>query len=339
MTRMLLTGLCCALFLSASGAAPANYAPYAPPFAAASGERRPATKIVAGKSTVTFQGSAIALRLFAGWEGTLFSPDLAHRYGGLVVESGTAAISGVRGALEGSSCGFTYPGRDGLAQRFTLLPDGRVRVELENGAGDGEVHWNLSLLGEFFGGAAIEIDGRQFRLPPYQEKAQFYNRLYDGPAKRVTFFPDVPEKTFSFEFPAGCQARLGSSGGRYGVALRLAPASKTEKFEMILEPGTVETGKIVDPQGYTLKAGAYDFWAVDRLRLPDRRGKNLLGNSSFEQGFASLWFPHGGGMFSRKLWDTKPIRVDDKDAFAGTSSLEILSDDPKAELEIGRAHV
>lgn len=332
MIRILTTGLFCGLVLSLSAAAPEKYAPYAPPFAAAAGERRPATRIVHWKVAEILQGSSVALNLFANGEANLFSPDLKQRYGGLTVMFGTKALSGKRSPWEKDSCFFTYPDAAGLVQRFTLRPDGRIRIELDKPAGQ-EVFWNLSLIGEFFGGAAIRIDDRQFRLPPHDEKAQFYNRLYDGPAKRITFFPDVPEKTFSFEFPAGCQARLGSSGGHYGVALRLAPtAADAAKLEMILEPGTVEIGNVPAPQGYTLKAGAYDFWSVDRLRLPDRRGKNLLGNNSFEQGFASLWFPHGGGMFSRKLWDTKPIRVNDADAFAGSSSLEILSDDPKGEL-------
>ena len=328
MFRFLLPALCGTVLY----AAPPEYLPYAPPFAP-TGEQRSDTRVTSGKYSVTFQGVTLALRLFAEGEANLFSPDLKTRYGGLVVRQGKTSLSGRRGELRDGSCAFTYAGQPGLTQRFTLRPDGRIAVKLAQA--DRPLHdvgWIFSLISEYFGGSAIEVDGRLIPLAPYSETARFHKVLHDGTASRIVFLAGDTSRSFTIQLPRKNRIRLISAGGRYGLSLQLFPAPQAKTIEMLLSPGTTAAAADQPPAGFTVRAGQYDFWKVDRLRLPDYRAKNLLSNSSFEQGFASLWFPHGGGLFSRKLWERKPIRIDEADAFSGKSSLRLESDAPRAEL-------
>ena len=313
-------------------AAPAEYTPYAPPFAP-SAERRADTQVSSGRYAVTFQGTALGLRLFNRGEANVLSPDLKVRYGGLVVQADKRSLSGECSALENGSCAYSYPARPGLSERFSLRPDGQIAIELiDSAAGLGGCNWLYSLISEYFGSSAIEVDGRRFQIPPYRTDAKFHKVLYDGPARQVVFFAGDSDRSFTIRFPGRVRIRLVSAGGRYGLSLQVTPMAGAEKLEMLLEPGKAAAVENRPPAGFTVRAGGYDFWAVDRLRLPDARAKNLLSNSSFEQGFASLWYPHGGGLFSRKLWERKPIGIDEKEAFAGNASLRIETDAPEAEL-------
>ena len=329
MFRCLLFSILCGTVL---GAAPTEYVPYAPPFAPTT-EQRSDTRVNVGKYSVTFQGARLALRLFTTGEANLLSPDLKIRYGGLVVRQGKKSLSGRRGELHNGSCAFRYTALPHLEQNFTLLPDGRISIKLtDSNRSLDDIFWTFSLISEYFGGSAIEIDGRRAQIAPYRESSRFHRVLHDGTAGRIVFFAGDSGRSFTIELPQKNRIRLVSADGRYGLSLQLFPASQANTIEMLLTPGTTAVAANQPPKGFSVRAGQYDFWSVDRLRLPDRHSKNLLSNSSFEQGFASLWYPHGGGLFSRKLWTRKPIRIDEEEAFSGKSSLRIESDAPQAEL-------
>ncbi|NLE55012.1 MAG: hypothetical protein GX617_08765, partial [Lentisphaerae bacterium] len=63
---------------------------------------------------------------------------------------------------------------------------------------------------------------------------------------------------------------------------------------------------------------------LDRYCLPDYRGKNLIQNGSFEQGFRYYHFRHRGKQ-NFALCDVKPVRISDTEALFGSKSLSIYS--------------
>ena len=292
------------------------------------------TRYIQEKSSAVFRGDNLALKYYRTGGQNFLSADQKRQYGWCIVEANGKTVDGIRRAPQKNIVQFDYPSFPGLTQRFALQEDGTVRATLSAPDDIGSCRLQMRFFGEHFGKAQLLVDHRNFRLPPYREKAAFLHALYRGKAQKIVFFADLPDKRFEFVFDIPVEIKLDSIGGRWGIGLTIIPPpdAKSLSYRVIL---LREKNVCLDtpPREYTTRVGAYDFWREDHLRLPDRSAKNLLANSSFEQGFASLCAPpHGGGVVSRAVWEKKPIRIDTREAFDGAASLSILSDHRMAGL-------
>ncbi|MDD3885936.1 MAG: hypothetical protein PHI35_03605, partial [Victivallaceae bacterium] len=307
---------------------------YEPPFKASSSLRKTVTTCVPGKAVTCFQGSGMSLKFFLNGTPNWFSPDQKMRYGAITADFNGKTLNGVRSAGENQKViQYTYPELPGLKFDFSLRDDGLVNASLGREEGLTGCELKMIFIGEFFGGSVIKIDNKSFAQPPYRADASFYKKLFDGSASELTFFAERPDKTVTVKFAAPVKLTLASTGGRYTVWIGVKPAAGAKSIDFVINPGSVEVAADNTPVGVTTKVGRYDFWKEDRLRLPYRGDKNLLSNNSFEQGWSYLWQTHiGGGVYSQPLWDTKPLAIDDKEAFDGSHSLRILSDRRRAGL-------
>jgi len=320
-----------ALVLFTGMAAMAATPDYPPPFMEKNGAKTVKTQLHAGTALIRFAGATLNLKMFNSGEVNLFAPDNELRWGAIVIEKDKKPISGQRVKKSDNTYAFTYPDAPGLEERLSLEKDGRIKVELTDAQHLQGREMTVSMIREFFGNTTVEIDGKSFPLRAYREDDQTSDLLWNAPAQRIVFFADIPDKTFSLDLAKPTRIRLINGSGRYGLRLSIFPNAEDKELALWITSGTGATAAAA-PKGYATTVDRYDFWAQDRLRLPDRKSKNLLQNSSFEQGFAALWFSQclSGGFFNRAMWEAKPIRIDEQDARTGRASLRIMSDAPDA---------
>lgn len=142
---------------------------------------------------------------------------------------------------------------------------------------------------------------------------------------KIIFCADTPESAFAIETPKGakividpkrtCAAVSISLGG--GTFVLDAGRSRREK------PGASASASFG-------KIGAVDFYKTERMELPDRRGKNLMQNPSFEMGFQYMSFRHFlMPPMNPRIWSEKPVTIREGGAFHGGKCLSIRSENPK----------
>lgn len=154
------------------------------------------TRYIQQKSSVAFRGDNLALKYYRTGGQNFLSADQKRQYGWCIVEANGKTVDGIRRAPQKNIVQFDYPSFPGLTQRFALQEDGTVRTTLSAPDGIGSCRLQMRFFGEHFGKAQLLVDHRNFRLPPYREKAAFLHALYRGKAQKIVFFADLPDKRF-----------------------------------------------------------------------------------------------------------------------------------------------
>ncbi len=170
---------------------------------------------------------------------------------------------------------------------------------------------------EFFADTTADLDGKKTRIEARKKPENFAN------IKNIAFCADAKETSFGMRFRPSANAALS-----FGKSAAQVEISFNNGCLFEIDMGVSKTTKTPPPpQGVVHKIGNVDFWAEERMVLPDTRGKNLLQNSSFEMDFQYLAFRHFlMPALNKKLWQTKPVKISENTAKFGKKSLEIFSD-------------
>lgn len=284
------------------------------------------TKALYGKNSARFTGESITM-VFHGNVNEICLGKEQIRIGGTnLLIDGKTGVRGRATFVSGSPVVYPFAGYPDVKESYSVNKNGSINCEIATGGKKTQI--SIAFIRDFFGGSAVVIDGKRFQVPPVREGESFSQEWWNAPAKRITFFPDSPEKRFDLLPGDGVTLRFSYISDRYGLHIRLIPKADASSYSYTIEPGRSRGDVSVSPAGYNTQSANYDFWKDDRLRLPDNRAKNLLNNSSFEQGMLSFFFHHttSGGVFSRNLWEVKPYQISGEQSFHGTSSLRIQSD-------------
>ncbi|MBS1369145.1 MAG: hypothetical protein HPZ91_04220 [Lentisphaeria bacterium] len=320
-----------ALFaLGAAGAAPPPPLPVtAPPYAGGeAGTLRRDTKFLPGKGVSIFSGTAVQLMCYRNGTPQLNFTRQKKRFGGFALLVDGKAVSGTR-REEGENVFYDFP--EGGLLSLRLLPDGRIEGKLHFPAAR-KLLLEIPLAGEFFGGSGFEAGEKRLTIPAYADNPNYdYRKLFAGKVKTVRLCTDAPERTFALEFENETEILLGNFTKARRALLRLIPSNASAGFSFLLDPGSLEEAPSHPPANRVTQAGGCDLWKLDRYSLPDTRGRNLLQNSSFEQGFRYLIFHHRGRQ-NFGIFDDPPVRVGTEQALHGTHSLMLRSDAPAQNL-------
>lgn len=279
------------------------------------------TRHVPGKGISRYKGSAMQVMCYV--KGTpqfnFTKPD--ERFGGIALSVDGRSVKGVR-RDEGKSILFDFSEVNGTLS-MSLLPDGRVLFDGKFPDAK-KIALEIPLSAKFFAGTTVKIDGRSITIPERTENPKTnYLPLYRGKPGKMQFCDGDPDLSFGFELSGKMQVSLGYfAKGSTASVMRLEPQSGN--FDFILDPGTKAGTALAAPANRLTKVGDCDLWELDRYVLPDQRGKNLIQNSSFEQGFRYLKF-HQRGRQNFAIFDNKPVFISDREAKFGAHSLAIRS--------------
>lgn len=291
-----------------------------PPFETSEHSSVRTTRYIPGKGICRFRGDAVQVMCYR--DGTpqlnFVKPD--ERFGGFAISVDGSPVRGVR-REDGKTIVYDFS-----VGKLTirLLSDGRMQLEAAFPAAK-KLSLEVPFAGKFFGGANVEIDRTKFLIPPYSDNAEVnYQSLFSGRAQTVRFYEGTPERSFGFEFTEGVPLVFGNYPKGRMAFLRITPADPAAPFRFILDPGAKPGSAQPPPPDRITKAAGCDLWELDRYALPDRSGRNLLQNSSFEQGFRYLMFRHRGKQ-NFNIFDNKPVTISSKEAKFGSHSLAIHS--------------
>ncbi len=313
--------LLCASVLSGSLNALPPLAETKPPFEKSETAAARTSRYFPGKGICRFRGDAVQVLCYRNGTPQFHFVKPDDRFGGLAVSVDGKPVGGIRREAGNSVC-YDFPGGGKLS--VSLLPDGRIQFESSFPNAE-KLRLDFYLRGGYFGGTETLIDGRRYAIPVYSGKPEGSSQnLFRGKGRIVRFCNGMPERSFGIEFPEDQAVALVHSPKGKAVFLQITPANSAEPFRFVLDPGVrAGTAQPPPPERITKAAGC-DLWELDRYALPDRSGRNLLQNSSFEQGFRYLIFRHRGKQ-NFDIFDRKPVTISSKEAKFGSHSLAIFS--------------
>ncbi len=279
------------------------------------------TRHVPGKGISRFKGSAMQVMCYS--KGTpqfnFTKPD--ERFGGIAVSADGISVKGVR-RDEGKNIIFDFDNNGKIV--MSLMPDGRVSLHGSFPEAE-KITMEIPFAAKFFAGTPVNIDGYKITIPARTgNPAANYLPLFKGQPSEIRFCDGDADKSFCFAFSRKMQLSLGYfAKGSNAAVLKLEPQTPGD-FGFIIDPGTIAGTALAAPANRLTKVGECDVWALDRYSLPDQRGKNLIQNSSFEQGLRYLKFHHRGRQ-NFAIFDNKPVFISDKEAKFGRYSLAVHS--------------
>ncbi len=293
-----------------------------PPFEKSETVAARTVRYIPGKGVCRFRGDAVQLMCYKSGTPQFHFVKPDDRFGGLAVSVDGKPVSGSR-REEGNTIYYDFPGGGKL--KVHLSADRRILLETAFPEA-GKLRIDFYLRGKYFGGTETSIDGQRHVIPVFSNEAGTGSRnLFHGKGRTVRFCNGIPERSFGIEFPEGPQnVTLHCSPKGKAVFLQITPADPAAPFRFVLDPGTSPGMVQPPPPGRITKAAGCDLWALDRYVLPDRSGRNLLQNSSFEQGFRYLIFRHRGKQ-NFDIFDRKPVTISSKEARFGSHSLAVHS--------------
>lgn len=291
-----------------------------PPFESSEKESVRNTRFIPGKGLCRFQGEAAQVICYKSGTPQLHfrSPD--RRFGGIAIQVDGKDVKGTR-REDGQKIIYDFPGSGTLS--IALRPDGKVQFEARFPQAEKKLQINFFLRGVEFGGTRFKIDAREFTLPPFVDKTLKADRMFSGGARAIRLCAGQPEKSFTVE-PESGKTEFINVPAAPAAFLQLVADDPRKPFRFVLDPGAKAGTALPPPAGRVTKAANCDLWALDRYSLPDQSGKNLLQNSSFEQGLRYMIFRHRGKV-NFNIFDSKPVFISDKEAKFGTHSLAIRS--------------
>ena len=309
---VLLTGLVPLTDLAAKWVAPA------PVFAKKETVKVRNTYTVPGKSMFNYRGAAISVRCFKSGTPQFYFSDPAERFGGLVINAGGKNL---RGKLVNNKNTCTYDFDNNGSVQLELEKNGMIAVTVKRNSLTATT-LSIPLIGHFFADSTVKIDNKDIYIPAYAEKPKHaFELLYKGNAAAITLLKDQTQKEFAFLLPSACMVKLSNFNKAKRLELIIELPANQKEFRFRIDPGSCPVGKNAAPANRISKVGECDFWALDRYVLPSPAGKNLLQNSSFEQGFRYLIFRERGRFSPGK----KLISVSSKESKFGQKSLQIFS--------------
>ena len=178
----------------------------------------------------------------------------------------------------------------------------------------------------YFGGTTINVDGKDVLVSPTEKDNSI--KTFEN-VKKVVFCSDTKESSFSILTKDKPSLLLRKQKSRYEVELNLK-----SDFSFRLDMGSARVAKTPPvPFNAVRKVGEVDFWAEERMILPDTTGKNLMQNPSFEMGFQYMSFRYFLSPYqNEELWKIKPVKISTDTAYIGKKSLSIFSDAFKKSL-------
>ena len=276
------------------------------------------TFVVPGKAVFAYRGVAVSVRCYNTGTPQFSVSDTSERLGGIALMVDGKAIRGKR-AANGNANEYTFDGQGTL--KLDLLKDGRISFDLDL-SGNGKKRLSIALVGSFFGDTRMLIDGKELPIPAYVENPpRNYQMLYKGQAASITLLAGMPEKEFGFTFDSPQDIRFVNFTRAKRLEIVLDFGTAPVKTRFLLDPGHRQISNKPAPGNRITKAADCNFWDLDRYSLPAPAGKNLLQNSSFEQGFRYLIF-RDRGHFNGSM---KPVSISSKEALYGQNSLQIFS--------------
>ena len=219
-----------------------------------------------------------------------------------------------------------------------LTPEGLIRITLNWQKPDPKTNWTfipsiyMSASYDHFGGSLLKINQDSLTLPAaYDPKAEKkLGAFWKGRDFRFTFLANRPADTFSI---------LGSKANNipglwvtrnqlyHNLTFQICTSTKKSgaQFDIDIRTGIREVNS--DPAA--VRAGI-DFKQLENLEMPDRAGRNLFVNGSFERGIAGwmIGIRTHGMMYGKEKWEDPCFQLDDKVAKFGTSSLRIRTKFP-----------
>lgn len=172
----------------------------------------------------------------------------------------------------------------------------------------------------FFADSTIDVDGKSVLVSADSKDGS--TQIFEN-VKKIIFSAESKESAFSIMTKDKPKLLLRAQKSRYEVELTFA-----SEFSFRLDTGSVRIAKTPPvPFDAVHKIGDINFWAEERMILPDTREKNLMQNSSFEMGFQYLSFRHFlSPLQNEELWKIKPVKICDNTALYGRKCLSIFSD-------------
>ena len=235
-----------------------------------------------------------------------------------------------------TTCGdLTIEGKTWRAftQKAELTPEGLIRVTLNWQHPAPELNWSfsptLTLTGSYenLGGTLVTINEEQLRLPAvFEPKApEKLGEFWRGRYSRITFLADRPEDAFVLY-----GLRRDNVPGLWAFR---SQAERNLRFKVYVDkkkPGVtffidIRSGVGIDSDPTAIRAGI-NFKNLENLEMPDKAGRNLYFNGSFEKGISGWMIgirTHGIKFYGKKKWDDPIFQLDDKVGKFGTSSLRI----------------
>lgn len=192
------------------------------------------------------------------------------------------------------------------------------------------VKCSLYLKGEFFNGTEVVVGEKRIRIPEEIDEKASSRQLIAASTGTVSFLPDSDKRSFSVTTLPGTTGRLlwFRNSLRYEFG-----GNKNGEIRFVIDPGSNRAGSL-PPDGRIGRRGPVDLWEMERCVFPDTQGRrNLLQNSSFEQGLLYLQFRCSiRGPLNPGTWKEKPITITEKEALFGKRALSMRSDSPQKRI-------
>ncbi len=289
------------------------------------------TRIIKGKTVTQITGPVIKLICYSRGTPQLESVRTGKRIGGFSILANGKPQKGTRSEIK-NIIRYEFPDKGEMTMQLTGDGGVAVKTSFPKAA---KIQFHIPLKGDFIGGSAMKIDDKKIMVPAFTGKIKHsYARLFNGPVANISLLANSTTGGFSIKTISKTTTKIGCFFKAKSIDLCLQPEQTGNSLEFIIYPGPVNSGSDSAPKDRVTKGGPVDFWGYDRYCLPDSRGKNLLQNSSFEQGMRYLTFrPFQRGRLTPEIWRSKPITISSKEAKFGQKSLSISSDSPEHNLK------
>ena len=176
-------------------------------------------------------------------------------------------------------------------------------------------------------------------------------KVYTPVAERI-FYKSKPEKLDMFLNDSSWNFSIQPKSTCYVTGTYKEHDEKQEKVRINIAPGEkakeltyiMSLGNVYEEKEAEHKYAGIDFYALERLEMPDyRSNNNLVQNSSFEQGFRYLWpsFLYLGSYPYAEKWDNA-FQIDNVVSKFGQHSLKIKtwsSDKPRKNSNLHSGYI
>ena len=222
-----------------------------------------------------------------------------------------------------------------FTQKAELTPEGLIRVSLNWQKPDPALNWTFTpsiiMFGSYdaLGGSLFKFDQRSLTLPAANDPDAKNHKLGQfgtrGKEFRATFLANLPGDAFTF---------YGSKANNIpGIWITRNKLFRNLNFWIYVnrnKPGAqfeldIRTGvREADTDPAAVRAGI-NFKQLENLEMPDKAGRNLYFNGSFEKGIRGwmIGLRTQGRIYGKDKWEKPCYALDDQVAKFGTSSLRI----------------
>lgn len=225
-----------------------------------------------------------------------------------------------------------------FTQKAELTPEGLVRVTLNWKGPDPALNWkfvrSLSFNGTYdvLGGSLLKINKDSLTLPMNHDPAAKpkLGEFWRGKDFRITFLANLPGDAFTL-YGSKANNFMGVWIARNMLFRSLNfwsyPDAKRPgvQFEIDIRSGVKEVN--TDP---TAVRGGINFKQLENLEMPDKAGRNLFVNGSFEKGIYGwmIGIRTHGRNYGKEKWEDPCFQLDEKVAKFGTASLRVRTQYP-----------